>query len=216
MALPPAVEINLGKYVGKGKGKAMDSDTAEENLASALLDEVIRRQIPLTTLYPPPPPDTFDAFDDDYDFKRGIPSPDCIILSYCHIGTHSSIALKNLKFAQHCYDRGLGSQLTLEGFRQNLSNALGDILERSSSYHYSSRLSRPGYDIRDMETRLTHDWAVRAVNGVYGYFDFSSDMLSRRATWESPKEGIANLLDAKMTRMKERRGEGVAMMNASN
>ncbi|KAJ2913963.1 hypothetical protein MD484_g6439, partial [Candolleomyces efflorescens] len=200
LALAPPAQINFAEYGGKSKAKDTDAGTDLEGYsASAILDEVIQRGIPLTTLYPAPPAHSFDAFDDDFNFKRGISSPDHVILSYCHIGTHSS--LKSALFAQHYYNPELESQLTFEGFRRKLINAMAR--EPSEDRYYSSLLSRPGYDVRDMETRLTRDWAVRVVRGVHRYFELSDGMLSGHATDASPMEHIESLLDAKTRELKE-------------
>ncbi|RXW16859.1 hypothetical protein EST38_g8991 [Candolleomyces aberdarensis] len=202
IVLPPPMEINLAKYDGMVNAK----DRATEDSASALLEELIRRGLPLATLLPPPPADSFDAFDSDFDFKRGIPSPDCVLLSYCHIGTYSQTP-RSPKSAQHGIRAG--SELTFESFRQSLSNAMGHVLNRSSNY---SCVGRVKYDVQDLELRSTHDWAVRAISGVHGSFKLSSDMPSFRdgtATLASVKEHIEKVLDAQ--RVEERRVEGVAM-----
>ncbi|KAJ2929809.1 hypothetical protein H1R20_g7297, partial [Candolleomyces eurysporus] len=183
MLLSPSMEIDLTKYAGG----AATSGAENVNSASALLEHLIKRALPLSSLLPPPPADSFDAFEPDFDSKRGILSPGCVILSYCHVGTLSQ-------------DGGL----TSESFRQCLSNALFAVLDKPSNYSRGPGAKPHSANVdRDLELWATQEWAVRAISGVRSSFKF--DLLSEIPSLvdgSAPvKKYIGKVLDARRVDM---------------
>jgi hypothetical protein len=173
MLLSSPMVINLVKYAGIGMAKAGGTESSP----SALLESLIIRGLPLSSLLPPPPADSFDSFDPDFDSKRGILSPGSGLLSYCHVGS----------FSQEC------DRLAFESFRQCLSNAMFAVLDRPSYYSRGA-----GAIDKDFELWATQEWAVRAISGVRNSFKFglSSDIPSLVDGFAPVKEHIGKVLDA--------------------
>ncbi|KAJ2915775.1 hypothetical protein MD484_g4653, partial [Candolleomyces efflorescens] len=138
MMLSSSMMINLVKYAQLAGSSP-----------SVLLENLIKKAIPLSSIFPPPPPDSFDSFDPDFDSKRGILSPGSALLSYYHLGT----------FTQEC------NKAAFENFRQILSNSLSAVLDQASCYPR-------GASTKDFELWMTQEWAVRAVKGVRCSFKF--------------------------------------------
>ncbi|RXW18561.1 hypothetical protein EST38_g7294 [Candolleomyces aberdarensis] len=181
MLLSPPMEIDLTKYAG---GTAT---RGTENIASGLLEHLIKRALPLSSLLPPPPADSFDSFDSDFDSKRGILSAGCVILSYCHVGTFSR-----------------DGRLTSESFRQCLSNALFAVLDKPSSYSCGATAKSRSVNVdRDLELWATQEWAVRAISSVRNSFNFNlSSGIPSLVDGSAPvKKYIGKALDARRADM---------------